>query len=94
MAETNKILNYSFPERGRIYTITPGESKFIDIPAEQIIATWDFLDRDDSPLMVYLSCKLVGEEKIKHCLPVLCGVTSSSLSGREITPPIFVGVEF
>lgn len=94
MAETNKCLSYNFPKQGRIYTIAPGESKFIEIPGEQIITTRDFLNSDESFLVVYLSCKLVGEEKIRHCPPIFCGLISSSLSGREITLPIFVGVEF
>ena len=94
MAETIKFLGYIFPKQGRIYTIAPGDSKFIEIPTAQIIATMDFLNSDKSSLMVYLSCKLVGDEKIRYCLPIFCGFTSSSLSGREITLPIFVSMEF
>ena len=56
MAETSKFMHYSFPKRGRVLTLAPGESEFIEISMEGITATLDFLDSDESPLMAYLSC--------------------------------------
>ena len=90
MTETSKVLYYSFPKRGRVFTLAPGESEFFEISMEQITDARDFLDSDDSPLMVYPSCKLVGEEKIRRGLPIFYSLISFSLLEREITVPISI----
>ena len=94
MTETSPVLYYSFLKQGGVFTLGPKESKFIEISTEEIMTSMDFLDSDESPLMVYLSCKLVGEEKIRRCSPIFCSLISFSLLGREITLPIFMSMEF
>ncbi len=91
MTDTSKVLHYSFlKQHGRVFTLAPGDSELIEISKEKITAAMDFLDSDESPLMVYLSCKLVGEEKIRRCAPIFCWLASFSLLGREATIPIFM----
>lgn len=94
MTETSSVLYYNFPKRGRVFTLAPGESEFFEISMKEITNARDFLDSEDSFLMVYPSCKLVGEEKIRRGPPIYCSLISSSLLGREITLPIFINLKY
>lgn len=94
MTDTSKVRHYSFLKHGGIFPLAPGESEFIEISTEEITAAVDFLDSDESFLMVYLSCKLVGEEKIRRCPPIFCRLISFSPLGREIALPMFMSMKF
>lgn len=94
ITETSKVLHCSFLKHGRIFPLAPGKSEFIEISMEEITTPVDSLDSDESFLMVYLSCKLVGEEKIRRCPPIFCRLISFSLLGREITLPLFMSMKF
>ena len=68
--------------------LEPGESKTLEISKEKIKLAQDFLDSKKWMTMVYPSCKLVGEEKIRYGLPMFHSLLPVSISGIEFELPV------
>ena len=68
--------------------LEPGESRTLEISKEQIKLAQDLLDDKKWLAMVYPSCKLVGEEKIRYGLPMFHSLLPVSISGIEFELPV------
>ena len=68
--------------------LEPGESRTLEISKEQIKLAQDLLDDQKWLEMVYPSCKLVGEEKIRYSLPMFLSLLPISISGIEFELPV------
>ena len=94
MIDTSKVSYYSFLQRGKMLRLEPGESETLEISKEGIKWALDVLDSNKWLVMVYPSCKLVGEEKIRQGLPIFYSLLPVSLSEIELKIPIAISMQF
>ena len=94
MIDTSKVFYYSFPQRGKMLRLEPGESETLEISKEMIESALDALDSKKWFVMVYPSCKLVGEEKIRQGLPIFYALLPVSVSEIELKIPMAISMQF
>ena len=74
----------------RMFKLEPSESETLEIAKEAITVALNCLVSRNSPIIVYPSCLLVGEEKNRHGYPVIYSFLSFSLLGIELELPMTI----
>ena len=94
MIDTSRVFYYSFLQCGKMLRLEPGESETLELSKEMIESALDALDSKDWFVMIYPSCKLVGEEKIRQSLPIFYSLLPVSLSEIELKIPMAISMKF